>query len=187
MSEPFIGQIIMFGGTFAIRGFAECAGQLEPISQNTALFSILGTTYGGDGHTTFALPDLRGRAPVGSGQGPGLSPRREGQRYGYEQITLTVLNMPPHNHPAQGGGAVATQSPGQSNSPSQNNNMLATPDKIGRDNVNIYAPADGDTVTLSGSDIAIGNTGGGQPFPVESPSLVINFQIALTGIFPPRD
>lgn len=187
MSEPFIGQIIMFGGTFAIRGFAECAGQLEPISQNTALFSILGTTYGGDGQTTFALPDLRGRAPVGSGQGPGLSPRWEGQRYGSEQITLTVLNMPVHNHSAQGGGAVATTDEATTNTPSESENTLASPPKAGAFDVKTYASNTGSTVNLQSEPVVIGNTGGNQPFPVESPSLVINFQIALTGIFPPRD
>jgi microcystin-dependent protein len=88
MAEPYIGQIIMFGGNFAIRGYAYCSGQLLPISQYTALFSILGTTYGGDGVTTFALPDLRGRVPIHSGQGPGLSNYQLGQRGGSESVTL---------------------------------------------------------------------------------------------------
>ena len=104
--EPFIGQIIMFGGNFAIRSFALCDGQLQPISQNTALFSLLGTIYGGDGRTTFALPDLRGRVPVHMGNGPGLSSYRIGQRLGVERMTLTANNVPPHSHPLTGNPSV---------------------------------------------------------------------------------
>src|SRR5438105_10342167 len=98
MSEPFLGQIMLFGGNFAPRGWAFCNGQIMSIAQNTALFSLLGTTYGGDGITTFALPDLRGRAPVGQGQGPGLSNITLGEASGTESITLTIANMPGHNH-----------------------------------------------------------------------------------------
>ncbi len=96
--EPFIGQIVMFGGNFAPRGWAFCEGQLLPIAQNTALFSLIGTIYGGDGRTTFALPDLRGRAPIHMGQGPGLSPRKQGEKGGEENVTLTTINTPSHNH-----------------------------------------------------------------------------------------
>ncbi len=95
MSEPYIGEIKMFAGNFAPRGWALCDGQLLPIAQNEALFSILGTTYGGDGRTTFGLPDLRGRAPVHAGSGPGLTPRNLGQKFGAEQTTLTVPQLPP--------------------------------------------------------------------------------------------
>jgi microcystin-dependent protein len=97
--EPFIGEIKMFGGNFAPRGFAFCDGQLLSISQNTALFAILGTTYGGDGRTTFGLPDLRGRVPVHAGTGPGLSSYRIGQKGGTETTTITVANLPAHSHP----------------------------------------------------------------------------------------
>lgn len=96
---PFIGEIIMFAGNFAPKGWAICDGQLLPIAQNTGLFSIIGTAYGGDGRTTFGLPDLRGRAPVGSGTGPGLSPFFRGQQRGVETVTLTVNQIPAHNHP----------------------------------------------------------------------------------------
>src|SRR5690349_13883210 len=98
MSEPFIGEIIMFAGNFAPRGWAFCQGQILSIAQNTALFSILGTTYGGNGQTTFALPDFRGRVPVGQGQGPGLSSYVLGEVSGTESTTLLTTNMPVHNH-----------------------------------------------------------------------------------------
>lgn len=100
--EPYIGEISMFGGNFAPRGWAFCDGQLLPIAQNTALFSLLGTIYGGDGRTTFALPDLRGRVPVHSGNGPGLSDYRVGQRGGSERIILTINQIPSHNHSVKG-------------------------------------------------------------------------------------
>src|SRR5437879_11862971 len=102
MSTPLLGSIIMFAGNFAPRGWALCNGQILPIAQNTALFSILGTTYGGNGQTTFALPDLRGRVPVGSGQGPGLSNYDLGQQGGSESETLTVNQMPEHTHAITG-------------------------------------------------------------------------------------
>ncbi|MEM8909888.1 MAG: tail fiber protein, partial [Bacteroidota bacterium] len=107
--EPFIGQIMMFGGNFAPRGWALCNGQLMPISQNQALFSLLGTTYGGDGRTTFALPDLRGRAAMHAGHGPGLTDRRLGQRSGTETNTMNTLQMPSHSHIAVVGGSVKIQ------------------------------------------------------------------------------
>ena len=98
MTDPYIGQIIMFGGNFAIRNYALCNGQLLAISSNTALFSILGTIYGGDGRTTFALPDLRGRVATHFGQGPGLSNYNIGQRSGQERVTLNTTEIPAHNH-----------------------------------------------------------------------------------------
>ena len=98
MSSPFIGQIIMFGGNFAPRGWALCDGQLLPISQNSALFSILGTTYGGDGRTSFGLPELRGRVAMHPGNGPGLSSRRLGERSGVETVTLGATQVPAHGH-----------------------------------------------------------------------------------------
>jgi len=112
MSEPFVGEIRMFGFNFAPQGWALCNGQLLPISQNTALFSLLGTTYGGDGRTTFALPDMRSRVPVCQGQGPGLSPYAEGQAGGAETVTLAATQMPGHTHPVK-----ASSSPAASGQP----------------------------------------------------------------------
>src|SRR4051812_31123411 len=98
MAEPFIGQIILFAGNFAIRSYAMCNGQLLPIAQNTALFSLLGTTYGGNGQTTFALPDLRSRAPIHFGQSPGTSQYVLGQASGTESVSMLQSQMPQHNH-----------------------------------------------------------------------------------------
>src|SRR5215213_3857433 len=111
MSEPFIGQIIQFAGNFAIRGYAMCNGQILSIAQNTALFSILGTTYGGNGQTTFALPDLRGRAPVHMGQGPGLSNVQLGEPGGAETVTLLPAQMPQHVHAVNASSASTTKNP----------------------------------------------------------------------------
>src|SRR5690349_24008377 len=111
MSEPFIAEIVLFAGNFAPRGWAFCQGQILSIAQNTALFSLLGTTYGGNGQTTFALPDLRGRVPIGTGQGPGLAPIDLGQVAGNPSVTLTVNNMPAHNHQATTTVAVTSSNP----------------------------------------------------------------------------
>ena len=177
MSEPFIGQITMFAGTFAPRGWAFCSGQLLQISQNTALFSILGTTYGGDGRTTFGLPDLRGRVPVGSegnSAGPGLSPRPLGQRGGTENVTLSLAQIPSHNHAAR-----AVTPAGNSNDAI--NNYWA--DDAGVSSGTYHSgPANG---TMNAQ--AIGNNGGGQAHTNMQPFLAINFIIALTGIFPSRN
>ena len=169
MSEPFLGQIIMFAGNFAPRGWAFCSGQILPIAQNTALFSILGTTYGGNGQTTFALPDLRGRVPVHAGQGPGLSSFTLGQVGGAETGTLTVNNLPTHNHLASSNQGPATGSrPGG-----------AVPSAGGA-----YAAAsDGSTLNPA----FIQNSGGSQPFDLHQPYTCVNFIIALEGIFPSRN
>lgn len=170
--EPFIGQIIMFGGNFAPRGWALCDGQLLAISQNQALFSILGTTYGGDGRTTFALPDLRGRTPVHEGQGPGLSNIRLGERGGNETTTLSVANLPPHGHtniiPANDQG-------GNTDDP--------TSAFIAANGLNSFS--DSQTVNLNGGTTT--NTGSGQSFSNRGPYTAVNFIIALVGTFPSRN
>ncbi|WP_186456829.1 phage tail protein [Sphingomonas suaedae] len=172
--DPFIGQIIMFGGNFAPRGWAFCDGQIMSIASNTALFSILGTTYGGNGQTTFALPDLRGRSPVHPGTGPGLPPVALGQMAGSPTHTLTTLEMPIHNHSFHGELANADKQTPQGN-------MLAlTP------GTPIYAaPVPADDRTMAPT--SIGMAGGSQPFDLHSPYLAVNFIIALFGVFPSRN
>ena len=173
MAEPYIGMIIIFAGNFAIRGYALCNGQILSIAQNTALFSILGTTYGGNGQTTFALPDLSGRVPNHFGQGPGLSSYDLGQVGGTESTTLTINQMPAHGHPFQNLAAE-----GDPNSKVPLNNYFAG------QTANFYSTTqDGTKMALQNT----GNTGGSQPFSLLQPYLTLNFQIALEGIFPSRN
>lgn len=171
MSEPFVGEIRMFGGNFAPRGWAFCDGQLLAVSQNDALFSLLGTIYGGDGRTTFGLPDLRGRTPIHAGSGPGLSPRRLGAKGGTEKETLTVGELPSHNHTLQASSAAAT-------TPNPATNVLAetTTDRVYRD----------DGVDTSTANTSIGMVGGSRSHTNLMPYLCINFIIALYGIYPSR-
>lgn len=177
--EPFLGQIIMFGGTFAPRGWALCNGQLLPIHSNTALFSLLGTTYGGDGRTTFALPDLQGRVAVHPGQGAGLSPYQLGQKGGRESATLTVQNLPSHTHEASG-TLLAAAGEGDSAVPTDN-----FPSKSGIGDPDYSATADG-SMAAGGVDVEVGNTGGSQPVQTLPPFISVNFIIALQGTFPSR-
>jgi microcystin-dependent protein len=179
MSEPFLGQISIVGFNFAPRGWAFCDGQILPINQNPSLYSLLGTTYGGDGRTSFALPDLRGRIPLHEGQGPGLSPRTLGQKGGHEQVTLTTAEMPSHNH-AVTARMRAEGRPGSLTDPT--GNMLASGTGIYRAN------AAAEDVDMDPAMIAVTqqNTGGGQPFITMGPYLALNFIIALQGLFPSR-
>ena len=171
MSEPFLGQICMFGGTFAPRGWALCDGQLLSINGNEALFSLLGTVYGGDGRTTFGLPDLRGRLPLHQGAGPGLTPRPIGSKVGIEEVTLGANQMPPHKHTPQGSTDAAL-----TNAPAG---------KVTADaELNIYS--DG-APTDAMSTKAIGDAGGDQEHTNLMPFLVVNFIIALQGVFPSRN
>ncbi len=165
MPTPFLGQISIFSFNFAPRGWAQCNGQLLAIAQNQALFSILGTTYGGNGTTTFALPDLRGRTPVYVGNGIGL-----GQAGGEENHTVTVAEMPAHTHPAAGGPSATLVAP------SGNLPGSAT-------SANFYAGS----ANTSMNPQAVTNMGGSQPHPNMSPYLVLNVCIALQGIFPSRN
>jgi len=158
MAQPFIGEITMFGGNFAPRSYAFCDGALLPIAQNTALFSILGTTYGGDGRTTFGLPDLRGRIPVHAGRGPGLSQRRLGEKSGAE---TTALVGPNTNDPSDASlAAVETYS-----------NLAADTLNAEMQAGSVEHPAPGDT-------------GGGQPHNNMAPFQAISFIIAMQGTFP---
>lgn len=169
--DPFIGQIILFAGNFAPSGWALCNGQLLPIAQNTALFSILGTTYGGDGRTTFALPDLRGRVPVHPGQGAGLSNYTIGQAAGTEMVTLTQNQMPIHGHTFVPG---CTTDPPSTNSPENAVPAVQDAQVFGGEANAGMRPANSNTA------------GGSQPHENLQPYLCVNFIIALQGIFPSR-
>jgi microcystin-dependent protein len=178
MSEPFLGQIMLVGFNFAPQGWAFCNGQLLSIAQNTALFSLLGTTYGGNGTTTFALPDLRGRAAVGFGQGPGLSPYTQGESTGTETVTLTVGQIPAHSHLVAANAASASVL-----SPSGAD--LAQGVDSGRQPVNTYStPPITAPVTLDPATVQ--PSGGSRPHENIQPVLALNYIIALQGIFPSR-
>lgn len=182
-TEPFIGEIKIFGFNFAPQGYQLCQGQIVSIAQNTALFSLLGTTYGGNGQSTFALPDLRGRAPIGQGQGPGLSNLYSmGEVSGNESVTLNVNNMPAHVHAAQGltvnipvstGGGDAT-SPAAAFLADTGAEVFSSASTAGQ----FYgASTVGGTTAISGGSL---------PFGILNPSLCINYSIATSGIFPSR-
>lgn len=179
--EPFLGQIQAFGFNFAPRGWAKCEGQLLSINQYQALFSLLGTTYGGDGRTTFALPDLRGRVAIGEGSGPGLPSYRLGEKAGSATTTLTVANLPSHNHSlgAQANVSIPV-SEEDANQDEAAGNYLANGTFYHAGAGGQYG---GGPVQLSGST---DNAGGQQPFNNMQPFLAINFCIALQGLFPSR-
>jgi microcystin-dependent protein len=176
MATPFIGQIRMFAGNFAPRGNAFCNGQILSISQNTALFSILGTTYGGNGTTNFGLPNLLSRAPMHFGSGPGLTPRDLGETGGEETVTLLASQVPSHQHQAMGIAAVG----GQNNPAGQTWGTIGTV----RSPVPLYAPLPANAAM---HPLAIGMTGGNQPHNNMPPFLAINFIIATQGVFPARN
>jgi microcystin-dependent protein len=173
--DPFIGEIRMFGGNFAPTGWALCNGQLLPIQQNAALFSILGTTFGGNGTSNFALPDLQGRVPMNWGQGPGLSPHTIGESSGSENVTLLTTQMPAHTHSAN-----ASTGSGSAASP-QGGVWAQEVDSQGGIG-NGYTATQNTTM----SPQAIGQAGGSQPHPNLQPYLCVTFIIALQGIFPSR-
>ena len=172
MSEPFVGEIRMFAGNFAPRGWALCDGQWLAISQNDALFSLLGTIYGGDGQATFALPDLRGRLPIHAGTGPGLSPRQLGSKGGTENVTLVANQLPAHTHAMMG-------SADRADARNPRRRILGTSAEP------FYAAPSAAPVSLHQSSIAA--SGGGQPHPNLMPYVCVNFIIALFGIYPSRN
>lgn len=179
MSEPFIGEVKLFGFNFAPRGYAFCDGTLIAIAQNTALFSILGTTYGGNGTTTFALPNLTGRAVVGAGQGPGLTPRSLGETGGQATVTLNSTQIPQHTH----GLNAATLTPPN---PAQNVASPTAQAQLGLSAPNnIYIDPVAPNTALIPSSISA--TGGTAPHENRQPYLALNFCIAVQGIFPSRN
>ena len=177
MSEPFIAEIRIFAGNFAPRGWAFCDGQLLPIAQNTALFSLIGTTYGGDGRSTTALPNLQGRAPMHPGRGPGLTARRLGERVGAETVTLSEAQIPSHTHSPWYNSA----DPPSSDSPS---NMY-----VNR-HIDSYVPANifktNPSLNATFNSAQLSTTGGGQAHTNLQPFLTLNFIIALVGLYPSR-
>ena len=175
--EPLLGEIKMFGGNFEPRGWAFCNGQLLPIAQNTALFSLLGTTYGGNGQTTFALPDLRGRAPLHFGTGPGLTPKDLGELAGSENVTLIASQMPAHNHQL-----TASNQPGGTDDPTNTVPAKAFDQNAG--NVNAYV-ATAPNVAMNPTAMSV--AGSSQPHDNMQPYLAVNFIIALEGVFPSRN
>jgi microcystin-dependent protein len=173
MASPFVAEIRIFGFNFAPKGWAFCNGQLLPLSQNTALFSLLGTTYGGDGKSTFALPNLQGSAPMQQGQGAGLSLRDLGETGGEQNVTLLQVEMPTHSHTAQGYPSAGGQGP--------TNNTWSDANQRG---ISAYAPSSAQNVLMN--PLALSVTGSSFPHNNMMPYLVLNFCIALQGVFPPR-
>ena len=171
MSEPFVGEIRMFAGNFSPRGWALCDGQLLAVSQNDALFSLLGTIYGGDGRTTFGLPDLRGRVPIHAGQGPGLSDRRLGAKSGAETVTLNTHQLPSHTHPIKGTNDAATATDPAGQVPAQSST------------IDLYVST---APTVNLNPAAVPGVGGSGSHSNLMPTLCINFIVALFGIYPSR-
>ena len=170
MSDPYVGEIRMFGGSFAPAGWAMCQGQLMPISQNDVLFTLIGTTYGGDGQETFALPDLQGRAPVHAGQGPGIKQNYVlGEKAGVESVTLTTQQMPSHTHALIASTNTATSTTASGNITASTNQLK------------IYTES---AVSKQFANNTIAPIGGSQPHENMQPYLAITFIISLFGIFP---
>jgi microcystin-dependent protein len=183
MSNPFLGEVRIFAGNFNPRGWAFCAGQLLPISQNDALYALIGTTFGGDGQVTFGLPDLRGRIPVGQGTGAGLSSYVVGQAAGTESVTLTINQMPSHTHQLNASTAKGDQPIPTTTS------VPATPD-AGNPNTTATYYVQPTPNPLTASTLApttVGVQGGNQPHDNIMPSLCVNYIIALEGVFPSRN
>lgn len=169
MSEPFIAEVRIFAGNFAPRSWAFCNGQLLPISQNTALFSLVGTIYGGDGRTTFGLPNLQGRAAMHPGRGPGLTPRTLGQSGGAETVTLSQTQLPSHNH------VLNVEADERAEESEPNGQVLAAAEQYGDD-----------ATPSAMSNQAVTSAGGGQAHNNMQPYIAINYIIALQGLFPSR-
>lgn len=184
MSSPFIAEVVLFAGNFAPRGWAFCDGQLLPISSNSALFSLVGTTYGGDGRVTLALPDLRGRAAIGPRRGPGLSNYQLGQRGGTETTTLLTQNLPSHNHSVK-----VKIADGIGDSAAAHGNSLgkfAVEDQTSQ-TVEVYNTANEFTEGNFLGGVTSNNVGNSIAFSNLQPFLAINYIIALVGVYPSRN
>lgn len=192
--DDYMGSIMGWGPPWALRGWGLCAGQLLPIAQYNALFSLLGTLYGGDGRTTFGLPDLQGRRPISGGYGPGLSPYTTGAQGGQEYVTLTQLEMPQHNHSVtmtgMTGALVAATAPATEDAP-DTSNVPAT-GRVGLDPLNLYTSTSNGPFTPLGEVAVAGNmtalnSGGSQSHENRPPFQVINFVICMYGLYPSRN
>jgi microcystin-dependent protein len=196
MSDPFLGEIRMVGFNFNPQGWALCNGQLMSISQNSALFALLGVTFGGDGVQTFGLPDYRGRGAVGMGNGPNLTPIVQGELEGSENASILSTQLPAHTHTAAVTAATAAMSiagtpVNQTTVPSAINSILGASPAGGPTSAALWSDALTNPVTLTNpttvtATVTIGATGGSQPLPIRNPYLGTNFIIALQGIFPSR-
>lgn len=192
--NPLIGEVQVFAGSFAPQGWLLCDGGLHPISQYNALFSLLGTRWGGDGRTNFGVPDLRGRIPMGAGNGPGLTPCQAGDKVGTESVTLTTTQMPTHNHTLDATFEVqigASSNQGNTNMPSEGVVLAEGFDKEMNEAIDNYAALGGSTVQLGGTSLeptASTTEPSGSSGPHENimPSLVLNYIIAYEGTYPPR-
>lgn len=170
MSNPYIGEIRMFGASFAPAGWALCQGQLMPISQNDALFTLIGTTYGGDGQETFGMPDLQGRVPIHAGQGPGLSQNYQlGEKFGVESVTISAQQTPIHSHPMLGTNDIGDSTTAQGRVVAQSTS------------VDLYTQ---DVTDANMAASAVTPVGGSQPHENMMPYLALTFIISLFGIFP---
>jgi microcystin-dependent protein len=177
--DNFIGEIRIFAGNFAPKGWAFCDGQIMPISQNTALFSLLGTMYGGDGKSTFALPNLNGKVPIGMGQGSGLSYYDEGQEGGQDNVTLMSSEMPAHAHTVTAGTVAIPGYSGTGNTDSPENSYPANSTKS-------YSATTSGNMSSTANAVQLSVAGGNQPHNNLQPYLVVRYIIALQGIYPPR-
>jgi microcystin-dependent protein len=176
--DRYLGQIILFGNSFCPRNMVDAAGQILPIAQNTALFSLFGTTFGGNGQTTFALPDLRGRAGNGLGQGPGLDPYDLGEVAGTENVSLTILNLPIHSHAANLVGT--DQTPNEDNPTGASFTALPAAIKA-------YNNVDAPTTNMMMMTAITSPTGGNQPMANRAPFLTLRYCVVTQGIFPARN
>jgi microcystin-dependent protein len=176
--QPFVGETMAFGGNFCPRGWAKMDGQLLAVSSNDALFSLIGSIYGGDGRTTFGLPDLRARVPVHAGTGPGLAEKRIGAKSGAPTTALIQTQLAPHNH-------LVNAANNQGNKFGPGGDFLGDPNtQINNTDVKIYSDADANRVMAAGM---IGNTGGGTAFSIASPFLTVTWCIAMYGVYPSRN
>lgn len=199
-SDPYMGSVCITAATFCPRGYVEAQGQMLAISSYTALYSLLGDVYGGDGRTTFGIPDLRGRTPVGQGYGSGLTPVNPGAIRGYERVTLSSSQLPPHHHTATFTPSASSTATVKASTNEATKPVAAAGDYIASNKpmggVNKFVPASGIGTTVdlggvsgggSGGDVTVNNTGGGQSLVNLPPQLGMRYCLATVGLFPPRN